>query len=125
MDIQLSSTIVADTGTGALMKPYRLAGDIAIYREASPVAQASILSMKREEPKPTKDYAGAGKTQTKYTRQYADASGRLWPAVYTVNASVPAFLTDTQKTAFVTEGAIMAQQADVRAALAVQTIPQS
>lgn len=124
-DIQIPATIVANTGTGALMIPYRLAGDSAVYRESSPSGAASVLQYKRTEPKPTKDYAGASKAEAKYTRLYADTQGRLWPAVYTVSVSVPAFLTDTVKTAFVTESTLVSELATTRAALATQVIPQS
>lgn len=124
-NIQIPTTIVANTGTGALMTPYRLAGDTAVYRESSPAGQPSVLAMKRVEPKPTKDYAGAAKAEVKYTRQYADASGRLWPAVSTKSVSLPAFLTDAQKTAFVTEAALVDELSESRAALATQLIPQS
>lgn len=124
-DIQIPLTLVADTGTGALMHPHRLSGDIALYREASPVAAPAFLQMKREEPKPTKDYAGAAKTFVRFNRQYPDTLGRLWPAVGSVNVSVPAFLTDAQKIAFVTEMTLAFSTAESRAALATQAIPQS
>lgn len=124
-DIVIPSTLVADTGTGATMIPYRLAGDTATYREGTPVGAAAILAMKRIEPKPTKDYAGAAKAEVKFTRQYPDAQGRLWPAVYSTSVSVPAFLTDTEKSAFVTEATLSNSLQVSRDALAKQVIPQS
>jgi hypothetical protein len=124
-DIVIPTTQVADTGTGATMTPYRLAGDTAAYREASPSGAAAILNLKRTEPKATKDYAGAAKGELKFTRQYADTLGRLWPAVYTVNTSVPAFLTDAQKSAFVLEATLASSLSVPRDALAKLVIPQS
>lgn len=124
-DIIIPTTQVADTGTGATMTPYRMAGDLAVYREASPVAQAAILQLKRTEPKPTKDYAGAAKGEVRFTRLYADTLGRLWPAVFSVNSSLPAFLTDTQKSAFVLEATLAAGLSVPRDALAKLVIPQS
>jgi hypothetical protein len=124
-DIVIPTTQVADTGTGATMVPYRLAGDIAVYREASPVAQAAVMQLRRTEPKPTKDYAGAAKGTFKFTRQYADTLGRLWPAVYDATTSVPVFLTDAQKAAFVLEATLVLGLAVPRDALAKLVIPQS
>lgn len=124
-DIQLPTARAAGTGTGALLKPYRLVGDLAIYREASPYAQPAFLQMKRTEPKATKDYAGAQRGEHRYTRNYVDAQGRLWPAVVTVNASLPAFLTDAQKSAFVLEASLSSMESVQQSALAVGTIPQS
>lgn len=124
-NIQIPTTFVAATGTGALMTPYRLAGDIAVYREGSPVASAAILQMKRVEPKATKDYAGAAKCEEKFTRQYPDSLGRLWPAVAALNTSLPAFLTDAQKTAFVLEATLAFSLSESKSALALQVIPQS
>lgn len=124
-DIVIPSTTVADTGVGATMEPYRLAGDQAVYREKAPTGPAAILAMKRTEAKPTKDYAGAARAEVKFTRQVADAQGRLWPVVVTVNSSIPAFMTDAARAAIVDE-ALRANSLPVaRAALAVQAIPQS
>lgn len=106
-NIVIPTTQVADTGTGATMEPYRLEGDKALYREQSPSGAAALLQYSRTEPKPTKDYAGALRGETRFTRQFADANGRLWPAVVRVESSVPAFLSDASKLAFVTE-AVMA-----------------
>lgn len=124
-DIVIPSTTVASTGVGATMEPYRLAGDQAVYREKAPVGPAAILAMKRTEAKPTKDYAGAARSESKFTRQVADAQGRLWPVVVTVNSSVPAFMTDAARAAIVDEAMRAHSLPVVRSALAVQTIPQS
>lgn len=124
-DIVIPTTQVADTGTGATMTPYRLAGDTASYREASPSGAAAILTLKRTEPKATKDYAGANKGEVKFTRQYADTLGRLWPAVMTANSSVPAFLTDAQKSAFILEAILVLNLSVPRDTLSKLAIPQS
>lgn len=123
--IIIPTVLVANTGVGATMNPYRMAGDTALYREASPTGAPALAQMKRTEPKPTKDYAGAGRGEVKFTRQYADTQGRLWPAVVTVTSSVPAFLTDTAKAAFVDEAMLLNGLPVARAALATQTIEQS
>lgn len=124
-DIQLPTARAAGTGTGALLKAYRLSGDTATYVESSPVAQAAVLSLKRTEPKATKDYAGACRGEHKFTRNYADLQGRLWPAVFTSSTSLPAFLTNAQKTAFVLEASLSNLEAVQQASLALMAIPQS
>ena len=124
-DIQLATTLGTNSGTGPLMKGYKLSGDSAIYRENAPVAQPSLLTLKRTEPKPTKDYAGAQRGELKYTRNYPDTLGRLWPAVYTVTTSLPVFLTDAQKSAFVVESLIANMSTEAKDTLAKMLVPQS
>lgn len=124
-DIQLATTLGANSGTGPLMKGYKLAGDSAVYRESAPTAQPSLLTLKRTEPKPTKDYAGAQRGEAKYTRSYADTQGRLWPAIVTVTSSLPAFLTDAQKSAFITESLIAAGTTESKDTLSKLMVPQS
>lgn len=120
----IPTTIVANTGTGKTLVPYRLNGDTAEFVEDGAVGQPAKLTMKRVEPKPTKDYAGAARGEMKYTEQVADALGRLWPCVFTVSTSLPAFLTDAQKASFVTTGTMAAELAVSRDALAKKIIPQ-
>lgn len=124
-NIQLPTTRPAGTGTGALLTPYRLAGDLAVYRESNPTGAAAVLQYRRTEPKATKDYAGALRGESKFTRQYADANGKLWPAVLTVNSSVPAFLTDAQKATFIGEAMIASHEASSLDVLSKLLIPQS
>lgn len=124
-DIVIPTTQVADTGTGATLTPYKLAGDLAIYREAAPSGQPAVYQLKRTEPKPSGSYAGAARGEARFTRQYADTQGRLWPAVMTVSTSIPAFLTDTQKSAFVLEATLVNNLSVPRDALAKLVIPQS
>lgn len=124
-DIQLATTLGANTGTGPLMKGYRLSGDTAVYRENAPTAQPSVLTLKRTEPKPTKDYAGAARGEMKYTRNYADSLGRLWPAVVTTTSSLPAFLTDAQKSAFIQESIIANMTTEAKDTLAKLLVPQT
>lgn len=124
-DIVIPSTTVADTGTGATMEPYRLAGDLAVYREKAPTGPAASLAMKRTEAKPTKDYAGAARAEVKFTRQVADAQGRLWPVVVSTTSSVPAFMTDAARAAIIDEAMRAHSLPVARSALAVQAIPQS
>lgn len=124
-DIQIPSTIAADTGTGKLFTPYRLVGDVAEYVESGASGIPATFTMRRTEPKATKDYAGAGRTEVKYTEQVADALGRLWPNVVTVTSSIPAFQTDADKTAFVTRAILATSVSVTRDALAKRTIPQS
>lgn len=124
-DIQLATTLGTNTGTGPLMKGYKMAGDSALFRENAPTAQPSMLTLKRTEPKPTKDYAGAARGELKYTRNYADTLGRLWPAVFTTQTSIPAFLTDAQKSAFVVEAIIASMSTEAKDTLAKLLVPQS
>ncbi|UUW21250.1 MAG: hypothetical protein [Sanya fiers-like virus 12] len=124
-NIVIPQTTVADTGTGATMVPYKMAGDSALYREQAPTGAAALLQMRRTEAKPTKDYAGAAKAEVKFTRQVTDTQGRLWPAIVTVSSSIPAFLTDSARASFVDEAMRAHSLPESRAALATQVIPQS
>lgn len=124
-NITIPTTQVADTGTGAVMVPYNLAGDTASFRESAPVGAPAFLNMKRTEPKATKAYAGAARGEVKFTRQVADTNGVLWPAVVTTTSSLPAFLTDTAKAAFVTEAILALGLPVSNDALAKLVIPQS
>ena len=124
-DIQLATTLGTNTGTGPLMKGYKMSGDIAIYRENAPTAQPAWMTLKRTEPKTTKDYAGAARGELRFTRNYADTLGRLWPAVVTVNSSLPAFLPDATKAAFIVESLIAGMTAEAKDALSKLLVPQS
>lgn len=124
-DITIPTTLVADTGTGKVMAPYKLSGDTAEFVESNASGTPAKLIMKRTEPKPTKDYAGAGRGEVRYTEWYEDAVGRLWPAVHTVTSSVPAFLTDAQKSAFVDRGTLVNGLSTSRDVLAKKLVPQS
>ena len=124
-DIQLATTLGANTGTGPLLKGYRLTGDSAVYRENAPSAQPSMLTLKRTEPKATKDYAGAAKGNLRYSRNYADSLGRLWPAVVSIDSSLPAFLSDTVKTAFIVEALIAGMTTEAKDTLAKLLVPQT
>jgi hypothetical protein len=123
--ITQKSTLATDTGTGATYDPYRMDGDNAILREAAPSAQPGFLSFKRTEPKPTRDYAGAMRGSVKLRRDVADTEGRLWPAIVEVTSSLPAFLNDTQRAAFVTEAIIAAREANGLDVLSKLKVPQS
>jgi len=124
-NITIPTTQVADTGTGAIMEPYRLDGDISVYREQSPVAAAAILQFKRTEAKATKDYAGAMKGESRFTRQIADTAGRLWPAIVRVESSVPAFMTDAARAAFVKEAIMAASLQTSQDVLSKLAVPQA
>lgn len=123
--IALKAVIAAGTGTGKTFSAYDLKGPSAVFREDSPTGVPGLITLKRTEPKATKDYAGAARGEVKLTRQYADSLGRLWPAVYTVTTSLPAFLIDAQKVAFVTEAILASQESVSQDALSKLLIPQS
>lgn len=123
--IALKAVIAVGTGTGTSFSAYDLKGPSAIFREDSPAGVPGTISLKRTEPKATKDYAGAARGEVKFTRQFADALGRQWPAVLTVSSSLPAFLTDAQKLAFVTEGILTAQDTVSVDNLSKLLVPQS
>lgn len=123
-NIVIPTTFVADTGTGATLVPYRLSGDKAEFVEDAPSALPATFSLAREEPKATKDYAGAQRGTAKYTEQVADANGRYWPVVHTVTTSIPAFMTDTAKAAFVDRATRLNSLQAPRDALAKKIIPQ-
>lgn len=123
--IALKAVMAAGTGTGKTFSAYDLKGPSAVFREDAPAGVPGLLTLKRTEPKATKDYAGAARGEFKLTRQYADTLGRLWPAVFTGTTSIPAFLTDAQKVAFVVESLLASQEQAVQDALAKLLIPQS
>lgn len=123
--IALKAVMAVGTGTGKTFGAYDMKGPSGVFREESPVAIAGTLALKRTEPKSTKDYAGAARGELKFTRQYTDVLGRAWPAIFTVTTSVPAFLTDAQKDAFVLEGTLAAQDPASQACLARLIVPQS
>lgn len=123
--IALAAVIAAGTGTGKTFSAYDLKGPSAVFREDSPTGVAGLLVLKRTEPKATKDYAGAARGEVKLTRQYADTLGRNWPAVFTAVSSLPAFLTDAQKAAFITEAILATQKAESQDCLGKLLIPQS
>jgi hypothetical protein len=110
-NIVAKTTIVADTGTGHTYKPYRTEGDTVEYREDGATAQPAFLRFTRVEPKATKTYAGTGRAESRLTRQYADAEGRLWTANVVVSVALPDFLSDSDKAAFVTEGLLLSRDA--------------
>lgn len=123
--IALKATIATGTGTGQAFEAYNMTGPLAMYREVNPIAAAGTVTLKRTEPKATKDYSGAARGEVKLTRYYPDAAGRNWPAVVTVSSSIPAFLTDAQKAAVVQEGILLGQDAISQACLAKLVVPQS
>lgn len=123
--IALAAVIAAGTGTGKTFSAYDMKGPSALFREDSPVGPAGLVSLKRTEPKPTKDYAGAMRGEVKFTRQFADPVGRLWPAILTGVSSLPAFMTDAQRVAFITEGILLMQKAESQDALSKLLVPQS
>jgi len=124
-NIQLGNVRPAATGTGILLNSYRLSGDQAKYVENNAAGVPATLNLKRTEPIATKDYAGAGRGEVKFTRVYTDAAGRQWPAVFTVSSSIPAFLTAAQKDAFILEASIAGVTPDSIATLAHQLVPQT
>lgn len=123
--IALKAAITAGTGAGKTFEAYNMTGPSAMYREVSPIAAAGSVTLKRTEPKATKDYAGASRGEVKLTRYFPDTLGRLWPAVFTVSSSIPAFLTDAQKSALVTEGILLAQDQLSQDVLSKLVVPQS
>lgn len=123
--IALKAAIAAGTGAGQTFEAYNMTGPLAVYREVNPVAAAGLVTLKRTEPKATKDYSGAARGEVKLTRYYPDAVGRNWPAVVTVSSSLPAFLTDAQKAAVIQEGTLLSQDAVSQACLAKLIVPQS
>lgn len=123
--IALKAAIAAGTGTGQSFTAYDMKGSSAVYREMAPTGVAGILSLKRTEPRATKDYAGAMRGEIKLTRQMPDANGRAWPVVFTVTSSLPAFLTDTQRVAFITEGLLASLDPIAVDVLSKLIVPQS
>jgi len=119
------TTIVPGTGTGPSYADYRLSGDIAVFRETAPTAQPAFLTFGRTEPKPTKDYAGVGRSSIKLTRNYADAQSVLRPAVFSVATSLPETMSQAQRDAFIVEGLLVLLDAVSQSNLKTRTVPQS
>lgn len=125
-DIQLGTTLGAATGTGALMKPYRMEGDSALYQEAVPAGTwKAELKLSRTDPKPVKGYAGASRGEVKFTRFYADSLGTKWPATVTISSSIPDFRTSAEKQAFILEALLAATKSEGQQCLSDRVIPQS
>lgn len=123
--IALKATIATGTGTGQSFAAYDLKGPSAVFREVSAVGLPGTLTLKRTEPKATKDYAGAMRGEVKLTRAFTDVQGRQWPAVFTGSSSLPAFLTDAQRVAFVTEAILFMQDGTSQDTLSKLIVPQS
>lgn len=123
--IILKAALAAGTGTGASFEAYDMKGASAIYRETNPTGIAGALSLKRTEPRATKDYAGVMRGEVKLTRQVTDTNGRAWPVVFTVTSSLPAFMTDAQRTAFITEALLACEDTVSLDTLSKLKVPQS
>lgn len=123
--IALKATIVAGTGSGKTFDAYNLTGNLAIFREVGAVGVPGLLQQKRTEPKPTKDYAGVSRGEVKLTRQFPDALGALRPAILRVDTSLPSFMTDAQRVAFVEEGLLALIEVPNRDVLSKQIVAQS
>lgn len=119
------TTLVAGTGTGPSYSDYKLVGDSAIFREVAPSAQPAYLSFLRTEPKPTKDYAGVGRSQIKLTRSYVDTVGIMRPAIVSVSTSLPETMTQAQRDAFVLEATLAFIDSISQACLKSRAVPQS
>lgn len=123
--IALKATVVAGTGTGKTFDAYNMAGNQAVYREVAPVGIAGVISLGRTEAKPSSGNNGVTRGSVKLTRQMTDALGIAHPVILEVRTSLPSFMTDAQKEAFVDEGVLLATESTSRAVLSKLMIPQS
>lgn len=123
--IALKAVIVAGTGTGKTFDAYNLTGNLAIFREVGASATPGLLQQKRTEPKPTKDYVGVSRGEVKLTRTFVDALGTARPAILRLDSSLPAFLNDAQRVAFVEEGLLAFIEQTNRDVLSKQIVAQS
>lgn len=123
--ISLKAVIAAGTGTGKSFDAYNLTGNLAVFREVGASGAPGLLTQKRIEPKPTKDYVGVSRGEVKLTRMKNDAQGIARPVVMTVVTSLPAFMTDAERDAFVSEGLLAALDPANQAVLARQVVSQS
>lgn len=123
-NIALATTYGADTGTGQSFEPWRLDSSVATFRELSAVAQTATITFKAVDPKKTATYAGSMRGSVKLRREYADSQGVLWPAIVELNSSLPAFLTDAQRAAFVKEALLLARETEAETCLSKLAIPQ-
>lgn len=124
-DIQLPSTLGTATGTGKLMKAYSLTGDSGLYIEDAATGVPAKLLFKRTDPKPTRNYAGAGKSEVRFTESWADAQGVQWPVVFSATSSIPDGMSAADKVAFITRAVLATEMATARDVLSKRLIPQS
>lgn len=123
--IALKAVIVAGTGTGKTFDAYNLTGNLAIFREVGATGVPGLLQQKRTEPKPTKDYVGVSRGEVKMTRQFNDANNIARPAILRIDSSLPAFMTDAQRDAFVVEALLAFIEQTSRDVLSKQIVAQS
>lgn len=123
--ISLKATVVPGTGTGKVFDAYNCVGNQAIYRENAPVASAGIILLGRTEAKPSSGNNGVTRGQVKLTRQVPDALGIPHPVILDIRTSLPSFMTDVAKAAFVDEGILLATEAVARDVLSKLLIPQA
>lgn len=124
-DIQLKTTLGTDTGTGKLMNAYEMTGPRASYIENGAVSVPDRFVLSRTEPKPTREYAGHGRAEARYSSTWTDTAGKQWPVTYVVQTSIPDGMSAADKAAFVLRCVLATRDSVVQAALAVRTIPQS
>lgn len=123
--IALKAVVVAGTGSGKTFDAYNLTGPMALFREVGAVGLPGLVQLTRTEPIATKDYVGVGRGEVKITRQFVDAQGIQRPAIVRALSSIPAFLTDAQRAAFVDEAVLLFAEQLSRDCLAKQLVPQS
>lgn len=125
-DIQLKQTLVASTGTGNLMQPYRMEGDAALYRVSGGTNTSFHLKLKRTEPKPTKTFPGVRRGEVKtYKTHTQPVTGTVGVQVITTTSSHPDWLDKATSDAAVTDHLLALGETVNKDCLSVGTIPQS
>jgi len=125
-DIQTAATQAAPTGTGITYTPWDLRGPKGAYRAEVSGQKRRDLTLTRIDAVPTKGYEGALRTTLKNLQQATHAvTGVNWPKVFTIQVSVPDFLTPAEKLAWYDENILAARNDVIRQFAATGVVPQS
>lgn len=124
-DLQLKATLVAPTGTGKLLTPYRIDGDSGLYRISGGVTTSFHMRLKRQEPKPTKTFPGSRRGEVKtYVTVTHPVTGVVGIQVITTTSAHPDWLDKASSDAAVTDHLLMLSEAVAKDHLSTGAIPQ-
>lgn len=119
------TTLATDTGTGETYEFWKNESTKGTFKESNPTAKPHMLSLKRIDPKPTKDYAGNMKGEVRFSVDMVDSAGRYWPQVVTIASSFSEFLTQAQKDAITDKALLLSRNSVVKACLTKGDVAQS
>jgi hypothetical protein len=123
-NITLGTTLGTPTGTGKVFKPFKMEGDLALFKEQGATGRPAVLSVKRVLPKATKTSAGVERGEIKLT-EYVTVGTEEHVVVTTINTAIPVPVPAAQRTAQATRLALIAGLTVLSDLAADQTIPQA